>query len=107
MKSFGEYLLLYEVDVRLTRPQDDPRRVKKYTEKPGLGLSARKPTMTTGKASTTKHTGPTAATPASSPGEERVLSKLRTSRFAAASSALKNRAALKKRAAILSKGRKR
>jgi len=99
MKSFSEYLLLYETD---------PRLVKKYTEKPAPGLSARKPTVTTGKASTTKHTGPTAATPTSDPGEERVLSKLRTSRFAAASSALKNRAALKKRAAMsVARGRKR
>jgi len=98
MKSFIEYLLLSE---------DDPRLVKKYTEKPGPGLSARKPTVTTGKASTTKHTGPTAATPASNPGEEGALSKLRTARFGIASAALKNRAALKKRSAQLSKGRKR
>ena len=96
MKSFIEYLSLYE---------DDPRLVKKYTEKPGPGLSARKATVTTGKAGATKHTGPTAATPASSPGEERVLSRLRTARFSAASSALRNRAALKKRSAISAKGR--
>ena len=98
MKSFGEYLLLYE---------DDPRLAKKYTEKPGPGLSSRKPTVTTGKSGATRHTGPTAATPASNPGEEQVLSKLRTSRFAAASSALRNKAALKKRSAILAKGRKK
>jgi hypothetical protein len=98
MKSFIEYLSLYE---------DDPRLVKKYTEKPGPGLSARKATATTGKAGATKHTGPTAATPASSPGEERVLSRLRDSRFAISSKALKNRAALKKRSAMLAKGPKK
>ena len=98
MMSFGEYLL-YETD---------PRLVQKYTEKPGPGLSARKPTVTTGKASATRHTGPTAFSQSSGPGsDERVLSKLRASRFVARSRSLKNRAAIKKRSAILAKGPKR
>jgi hypothetical protein len=85
--------------------EDDPRLVKKYTEKPAPGLSARKPTVTTGKAGATKHTGPTAATPASSPAEERVLRKLRTARFSAAAASKRNTSALKKRSAILTKPR--
>jgi hypothetical protein len=97
MMSFGEYLL-YETD---------PRLVKKYTEKPAPGLSARKPTVTTGKASATKHTGPMAAARASSVGDELVLSKLRASRFKARSLTLKNKATLKRRSAILAKGPKR
>jgi len=95
MKSFGEYLLLYE---------DDPRLAKKYTEKPGPGLSSRKPTVTTGKSGATRHTGPTAATSTSS-DTGRELHKLRASRFAAAAASKRNAAALKKRAAMLTKPR--
>jgi len=98
MKSFIDYLLLYEID------PGDPRLVKKYTEKPAPGLSARKPTVTTGKVSATKHTGPTAVTSTSS-GTDRALHKLRASRFAAAAASKRNTAALKKRAAILTKPR--
>ena len=91
MMNFGEYLLR----------EYDPRFVKKYTEKPSPGLSSRKPAATTGKGSATKHTGPMAATPSSDP----TLQKLRTSRFAGAAASSKNRAALRKRSAILAKRR--
>jgi hypothetical protein len=96
MMNFNEYLL---------REYDDPRLVKKYTEKPGPALSARKASVTTGKVGATKHTGPTAAGRASNPGEDRVLSRLRDARFAGAAKAAQARQALKKRSAILAKRR--